>query len=275
MSETEQFGPYEIPGIGLGTLRRNDDEGVALVEAALAEGYRHVDTAEYYGNEVAVGKGIARSSVPREDIWLTTKILHPKAPRPPDVRTAAEASLRRLGVDYVDALLIHWPNDHAPLAESLEVFAALREEGLTRTIGVSNFPTALLDEAASLVDGLVTNQVEYHVYLDQSEVLDAVRGHGMVLTAHTPLARGEVLDDPVLAEIAAGRGMTIAQVALRWLVQQERVIAIPGGDPEHVDQLRDNLAVLELSLDDEEMAQISHLARTRRIVDGAHAPVWD
>jgi 2,5-diketo-D-gluconate reductase B len=275
MSHVEQFGPYEIPKIGLGTLRRNEDEGIAVVEAALAEGYRHVDTAQYYGNEVAVGKGIARSSVPRGEIWLTTKILHPNAPRPPDVRTAAEDCLVRLGVDYVDSLLIHWPNDHVPLAESLEVLAALRDEGTTRTIGVSNFPTALLAEAVSLVDGLAINQVEYHPYLDQSAVLSAVRENGMVLTAHSPLVRGELLDDPVLAEIADGRGMTVAQVALRWLVQQDRVTAIPGGASDRVDHLRENLAVLELSLSDEEMARIDGLARDRRVVNGAHAPVWD
>jgi diketogulonate reductase-like aldo/keto reductase len=153
-----------MPVLGLGTLNNKGEGGSALVEAALAAGYRHIDAAEYYGNEDAVGRGLARSAVRREDVWVTTKVLHPKAPRPRSVRAAAEASLRRLGVEYVDALLIHGPNPHYELEESLAVFTRLREEGKVRYIGVSNFPMALLRRALDIAPELVLNQVDYHPY---------------------------------------------------------------------------------------------------------------
>ena len=264
-----------IPPIGLGTLGNKGEDATSLVEAALSEGYRHIDTAEYYGNEEAVGRGIARSSVPRDDIWLTTKVLHPKAPVPPDVRTAAEASLRRLGVDHVDALLMHWPNPRFELEDVFATFTALRDDGLIRVFGVSNFPSAQLERSLDLCGDIVLDQVEYHPYIRQDAVLEVVRRRGILLTAHTPLARGRVIDDPVLAEIAAGHGRSTAQVALRWLVQQRGVVAIPGGRPDEIDHLRENLAVTDFAITDEEMERISGLAGGLRIVDGEHAPVWD
>ena len=256
--------------------REPRDDATTLVASALAEGFRHIDTAEYYGNEEPVGKALAMSSVPRSDIWLTTKVLHPKAPTPADVRSAAEASLRRLGVDYVDALLIHWPNPLFDHDEALRVFAELRDEGKVRTIGVSNFPSEFLRDVLSHVDLLFTNQVEYHPFLDQSLILGLLRDAGSTLTAHTPLARGRVLEDPVILQIAADRGQSPAQVALRWLVQQDRVIAIPGSSPGSVGHLRENLAVLDLQLTDEEMSRISALSdKNVRVVSGDHAPAWD
>jgi len=246
---------------------------VRLVEAALAEGYRHIDTSRYYGNEDAVGRGLERSSVPRGDVWLTTKLLHPKTPPMPDIGFELDKSLRLLRTDYVDLLLIHWPNPDVSLEWSLGEFAALRERGKARAIGVSNFPTALLRQALDIVDDLATNQVEYHPYLDQRPVLDLVRERGLVLTAHSPLARGAVLGDPVLQDIAKQQQLSVAQVALRWLVQQERVVAIPGA--QNVEQLRENLKVLEVTLTNDQMAAISSLARGTRIVNPPHRPVWD
>jgi len=271
--EKELLGKYTMPGIGFGTLGNVGDAGCALVEAALAEGYRYIDTSRYYGNEEAVGKALARSSVPRGGIWVTTKLLHPRTPPQPDLAFELEKSLRLLQTDYVDLLLIHWPRPELSLEWALREFAALRSQGKVRTIGVSNFPTALLRQALEIVDDLAANQVEYHPYLNQRALLDLMRERGLVLIAHSPLARGAVLNDPVLQEIGTRRQLSVAQVVLRWLVQQERVVAIPG--VQNVEQLRENLKVLDVTLTSDEMAAISALARGMRVVNPAHGPSWD
>jgi 2,5-diketo-D-gluconate reductase B len=269
----ELLGRYTMPGIGFGTLGNVGDAGRELVEAALAEGYRYIDTSRYYGNEEAVGQALARTSVPRHAVWVTTKLLHPKTPPQPDIALELDKSLRLLQTDYVDLLLIHWPNPAVPLDWALGQFAALRAQGKVRTIGVSNFPTTLLRQALDIVGDLAANQVEYHPYLDQGPLLALMRERGLVLIAHSPLARGKLLTDPVLQEIAMQRQMSVAQVALRWLVQQERVVAIPGA--QNAAQLRENLKVLEATLTPDEMAAISALERGTRIVNPAHGPAWD
>src|SRR5688572_1401196 len=271
--EEELVGKYTMPGIGFGTLGNTGDAGCALVEAALAEGYRYIDTSRFYGNEEAVGRAMARSSVPRADVWVTTKLLHPRTPPQPDLALELEKSLRLLQTDYVDLLLIHWPNPEVSLEWALGEFAALRKQGKARTIGVSNFPMALLRQALEIDRDVVANQVEYHPYLNQRPLLELMRSRGLVLIAHSPIARGKVLNDPVLQEIAERRRLSVAQVALRWLVQQERVVAIPG--VQNVEQLRENLKVLEVTLTNDEMAAISALARGTRIVNPPHGPVWD
>jgi 2,5-diketo-D-gluconate reductase B len=268
--EHERLGKYTMPGIGFGTLGNVGDAGCSLVEAALAEGYRYIDTSRYYGNEEAVGRALARSSVPRADVWVTTKLLHPKTPPQPDLALELEKSLRLLQTDYVDLLLIHWPRPELSLEWALREFAALREQGKARTIGVSNFPTALLRQALEIVGDLAANQVEYHPYLNQRSLLDLMRERGLVLIAHSPLARGAVLNDPVLQEIATRRQLSVAQVVLRWLMQQERVVAIPG--VQNVEQLRENLKVLDVTLTSDEMAAISALARGMRVVNPPHGP---
>jgi 2,5-diketo-D-gluconate reductase B len=271
----------DVDPIGLGTLGHRGDDALIMVGAAIAEGYRHIDTSEYYGNEEPVGEAIRSSSVSRDDLWVTTKILHPKAPRPEGVRAAAEASLARLGLDYVDAMLIHWPNDHFAFEHELEVFTQLRDAGLTRTIGVSNFPNSLLRAALELDPGIVMNQVEFHPYLPQAAVIDVAANVGVLLTAHSPLARGAVNEDELLIEIARSHDASPAQVALAWALHHDGVIVIPGASPlsEGVelqrDRLRENLAATELALSDVEMTRISNLAPRERIVDGPHAPNWD
>lgn len=262
-----------MPGIGLGTMRLRGRDCEDVVGAALAEGYRHLDTARKYGNEAEVGRALAASSVTRDEVVVVTK-LPPDELTAPLVRRSTEDSLRNLHTDHLDVLLIHWPNPDVPLAETLEAMSGLRAEGLVHAIGVANFPSGLLEEATRLVDGLVTDQVEYHAYLGQDAVIERVRAKGMVLTAYCPLARQRLLGDPVLNAIADDYGCTPAQVALRWLVQQDRVIAIPGTAT--IARLQENLAAMHgTPLSDEQMAAISSLTRGDRVVNPPHAPTWD
>lgn len=270
---SEAVDRMTLPSVGLGTMRLQGDDGRRIIEAALAEGYRHVDTARKYGNEAEVGAALAASSVPRHEVTVTTK-LAPDELTTSLVPKATEDSLRRLRTEYVDLLLIHWPNLELPLEQTLEAMTELRDRGLVRALGVANFPTSLLTEAKRLEAGLVTDQVEYHPYLAQDAVLDRVRAEGMVLTAYCPLARGRLLDDPVLVQVATDHGCTSAQIALRWLVQQDDVVAIPGTSD--VSRLRENLGVLSgPRLSDDEMSRIAGLARGERLVDPPHAPDWD
>jgi 2,5-diketo-D-gluconate reductase B len=249
-----------IPKLGFGTWRlegRDCEEGVA---DALAAGYRHVDTAAMYGNEEEVGRGLRGSGVERDEVWLTTKVW-PDDLEPARVRGSLEHSLRALGTDRVDLLLIHWPNPRVPLAATLEAMTALREEGGTREIGVSNFNAEQFREALELAP-VIVNQVEYHAYLDQSAVLEVCRERGVELTAYRPLAKGQVADDPAIREVAQGHGATPAQVALAWLIGQEGVSAVPkASTPE---RRRENLAALELELSAGERRRLDALSKDRR-----------
>lgn len=266
-----------IPAIGLGTWPLKGDTCEQAVQVALAAGYRHIDTAAMYGNEAEVGRGIRSSAVAREDVWVTTKVwwenLSERA-----LRTSAEASLKALGLSYVDLLLIHWPNPAIPLAESMRALCKAKRDGLARNIGISNFPTRLMDEAVALSsEPIVTNQVEYHPHLDQSKVQAVARRHGMAITAYCPLGRGSVggvLDEPVVKDIARTKGRTPAEVVMRWHMQQAGVIAVPkSATPERI---RANIDVFSLALSDAEMARISALARPNgRVVNLAFAPKWD
>jgi 2,5-diketo-D-gluconate reductase B len=260
-----------IPAIGFGTWRLSGRECSDGVADALAAGYRHVDTASMYGNEGEVGQGLRSSGVDRGDVWLTTKVW-PEDLAPDRLRASLERSLRELGTDYVDLYMIHWPNPRIPLTVTLEAMTALRDEGRTREIGVSNFPSAQFREALDLAP-VIVNQVEYHVYLDQSEVLEVCRERDVELTAYRPLGKGQVTSDPVIAEIAAAHGATPAQVALAWLVGQERVSAVPkASSPE---RRRENLAAMDMELNPEERARIDALPKDRRAVETDWSPEWD
>jgi 2,5-diketo-D-gluconate reductase B len=260
-----------IPKLGFGTWRldgRDCEEGVA---DALAVGYRHVDTAAMYGNEEEVGRGLRASGVERSHVWLTTKVWADDL-EPRRVRASLEASLRRLATDYVDLFLIHWPNPRVPLAATLDAMSALREEGKTREIGVSNFNSAQFREALDLAP-VIVNQVEYHPYLGQDAVLDVCRERGVELTAYRPLARNEVADDPVIREIADSHGATPAQVALAWLIGQDPVSAAPKASSPEL--RRENLGALQLELTDEDRARIDSLPKDRRGVETQWSPEWD
>jgi diketogulonate reductase-like aldo/keto reductase len=263
----------EIPVMGFGTSGLGSSTA-ELVAIALRLGYRHIDTARKYGTERGVGDGIRASGVPREEVFLTTKVSHENL-RPADFARSVETSLRELQLDYVDLLLIHWPNPQVPVAEWMAPLVAAKREGLARHIGVANFTVKLLEETVrASSEPLVTNQVEYHPYLDQTRMIAALRQHGMALTAHCPLARGRLIGDPVLSAIAQTRRKTLAQVALRWLIQQEIVAAIPrSSKPERI---AENLDVFDFRLTADEMDRISALARPNgRVANPAFAPEWD
>jgi diketogulonate reductase-like aldo/keto reductase len=264
----------KIPAIGFGTSQLGDCADI--VAAALRLGYRHIDTAWKYGTEEGVGEGMRRSGVPREEIFLVTKVSHEYLRAEPFARSVAQ-SLERLRTDYVDLLLVHWPaTDGTPLAETMGALAEAKRSGKARHVGVANFNIAMTREAMRLCpEPLVTLQAEYHPYLDQSKVLAFCREAGLVFTAYCPLARGRVLRDPVLADIARARGRTIAQIALRWLVQQGPIVPIPrSADPRH---MAESLRVFDFELSEEEMRRIHALARPDgRIANPAgRAPAWD
>jgi len=270
-------GDAAIPVIGYGTWPLKDEECARGVATALQCGYRHIDTAEMYGNEAAVGEGLRASGVPRDEIWLTTKVWWENIGDGP-LQRSAEASLKRLGVDQVDLLLIHWPNKSIPLSESIRALNDAKRRGLTRHIGVSNFPTRMLDEAVALSDApLIANQCEYHPHLDQSKVLAACRRHGMAFVSYCPLGRGAVggvLEEPVVREIADRLGRTPAQVVLRWHIQQPNVVAVPkSANPKRI---AENFDVFNFALDDADMQRLSALARPDgRVVNLEFAPEWD
>jgi len=262
-----------IPRIGLGTFRITGDAATLAVEAALACGYRHIDTAVMYGNETEVGQGLKGSGVPRNDIFVTTKVWRDDI-ADGSLQASAEASLKRLGLDQVDLLLIHWPNADVPLKDSIRALCETRSQGLARHIGVSNFPVALLDEAVALAtEPLVANQCEYHPRLNQDQVLEACRRHGMAFTSYCPLGRGG-LDIPEVGVIAARHGKSAAQVVMRWHMQQDGVIAIPKSS--NPGRIAENIAVFDFELTPPEMAALSALARADgRLVQPAFAPRWD
>lgn len=269
-----ESGGVNIPKLGLGVMQMKGDEGAAMIGEAIGIGYRHLDTAAMYANEAEVGQAIRASSVPRGDIFVTTKVWRADIAAG-DLQRAAEASLQRLGQDYVDLLLIHWPDENVPLEDSIGALNEVRQRGLARSIGVANFPSAMFKEAQRLSDApLVTDQVEYHPQLSQGRLLETLRGLGSSLTAYCPLARGRLVADPVLTEIGAAHKATASQVALRWLVQQEAVIAIPkSANPE---RLRQNFEIWDFELSEDEMARVSALSAVNtRVVSPSFAPPWD
>jgi len=263
----------EIPAIGFGTSSLGDCG--EIVATALKVGYRHIDTAWKYGTEPGVGEGMRVSGVPRSEIFLTTKVSH-EFLRADDFARSVDESLKTLGVDFVDLLLVHWPNPEIPLSEPIPALTRDKRQGLTRHIGVANFNIAMLDEAIRLCpEPLVNLQAEYHAHLDQTKLIEACRRRGLIFTAYCPLGRGRLLRDPVLADIAARKGRPLAQIALRWLVQQGNIIPIPRSS--NPARMAENLAVFDFALSEEEMKQIAGLKRPDgRIADPAgRAPAWD
>lgn len=263
-----------VPALGYGTLELGE-RAAALVAEAIRVGYRHIDTARKYGSEEGVGEGIRASGLPRDQLFLTTKVTEDNA-READFMQSIETSLKALKLDYVDLLLIHWPSRTVPLAETIGALVAAKRKGFARHIGVSNFTLALLDEAVKLSpEPLVCNQLEYHAYLNQDKLLAACKRYGMIVTAYSPTARGELLSDPLIGEIAKAKGKTPAQIALRWVIQHPMVAAVPRALTfEHV---AENFDIFDFTLSEAEMRRIGEMrSRNIRIVDPeVRRPVWD
>lgn len=268
------FDNIRIPALGFGTWQLAGPVCVRATKQALDIGYRHIDTAQIYGNEAEIGQALKDSAINRSEIFLTTKIWKDNlAAR--TLRDSVEESLKKLQTDYVDLLLIHWPHQPVPLEEQLRALEAVQKSGKARLIGVSNFPVALMRKTIEKYGvTIANNQVEYHPYLSQKPVLDYVRQHQMFLTAYSPLARGRVKDDAVIKAIAERHGRDTGQITLRWLVQQGDVAAIPKASGEA--HIRSNFDIFDFTLSPQEMAEISALARPDgRIVNPDDAPQWD
>lgn len=246
-----------VPALGFGTWKLRGKACREAVEDALSIGYRHLDTAQMYENEAEVGAALRRSGVDRNEVFLTTKIW-PDNLAYQDVHRTFKESLRRLDTDFVDLLLIHWPNEDVPVEETLDAMLEIQQAGKTRHLGVSNFSPELFRRAAKHAP-MFCIQVEYNPYVSQQPLLELARQEDALFTAYRPLARGEVLSDPTIAEIGERHGKNPAQVTLRWLLQQEQVSAIPkAASSKH---RRSNFDIFDFELSEEEMRRISVLQR--------------
>ncbi|MGH7066926.1 MAG: aldo/keto reductase [Acetobacteraceae bacterium] len=271
--ETLAAEGISLPGLGLGTWRLEGEAGQKAIESALALGYRHIDTAESYGNEEAVGAAIAASGVPRHQIHLTSKVWWTNL-TPPAIGNAIRGSLEKLRTDYVDLYLIHWPAPEMDLAASLGAMLSVREQGLARAIGVANFPVRLLKIAVEEIGApIACDQVEYHALLDQAKLISYARSHRIPVVAYCPLAQGRLAGNATLAGIAAKHRTSPSTVALAWLLGQQGVGAIPkSARPEGQ---KANLAAADLTLDRHDLAAIAALPKHVRCVSPAFAPAWD
>jgi diketogulonate reductase-like aldo/keto reductase len=247
-----------MPALGLGTWQLRGQDCERAVRTALDLGYRHFDTAERYGNEAEVGAALAASKVDRSEVFLTTKVWQGHF-RAADLHRAADDSLRRLRMDYVDLLLLHWPSDEVPLAETVGALNDVAGQGKARAIGVSNFSVPLLREASSLSRAPVAcDQVRFHVLQPQQALLEHARAEQVAVVAYSPLAKGQLADHPVLARTGTKHGKSASQVALRWLVQQDGVAAIPKASREP--NLRANMEIFDFTLDAADLAELASLS---------------
>lgn len=264
----------KIPALGYGTAKVKGADGQKAMEYALSVGYRHLDTAQMYDNETEVGAAVKASGIARSEIFITTKVNLGHI-NEGVLQKSVDTSLKKLQSDYADLLLIHWPVTKVPFAEQMKALMEVQKNGKAKLVGVSNFTVAQMKEVVEEIGApVVNNQVEYHPYLSQKPVLDYVRAHGMFLTAYCPIARGKVLDDVVITKIAKKHGKTATQVTLRWLIQQDKVAAIPRSGNEA--RIRENFDIFDFALTAEEMTEISSLARPDgRIISPDFAPAWD
>jgi 2,5-diketo-D-gluconate reductase B len=260
-----------VPKLGFGTWQIEGPECQEAVEDALSIGYRHIDTARAYGNEREVGRGLTAAGVPRTEFFLTTKIAREEYA--PDVlRRAAEESLQNLQVDCLDLLLLHWPNPDFSLEETLGALVGLRDDGLILHLGVSNFPAGLLREALQVAP-VFADQVEFHPFLGQDEIVAFAAEKDFMVTAYSPLARGKVPEDATLREIGEAHGKTAGQVALRWLLDKPQVCAIPKASSH--ERRVENFEVFDFELTDDERVRIEALGRDERLIDPGFGPDWN
>jgi 2,5-diketo-D-gluconate reductase B len=262
-----------LPQLGLGTFRMQGDTCRAAVESALSLGYRHIDSAEMYGNEEAIGAAIAASRMARGELHVTTKVWHENL-APDAIRRSFDASLKKLRLDHVDLYLVHWPAKNMNLPAMFETLLKLKAEGRTRAIGVANFNIALLKKVVEEINApIACNQVEYHVMLDQTRLRKYLSEKSIPLVAYCPLAQGRAASDPTLTAIGRKHGASAAQVALKWLLDQDGVAAIPKAS--RAESQKANLDALKVELDDEDRKAIAALPKDRRCVNPGFAPAWD
>jgi 2,5-diketo-D-gluconate reductase B len=262
-----------LPRLGLGTFRMQGDLCRAAVESALALGYRHIDTAEMYGNEEAIGAAIAGSGLARKDLHVTTKVWHENL-APDAIRQAFDTSLNKLKLDHVDLYLVHWPSKSMNLPAVFETLVELQEQGRTRAVGVANFNVTLLKKVVEEIKApIACNQIEYHVMLDQTAVRKYLGARSIPLVAYCPLAQGRAATDETLIAIGRKHDASAAQVALKWLLDQDGVAAIPKAS--RAESQKANLDALKVSLDDEDRKLIATLPKDKRFVNPGFAPAWD
>ncbi|MEL6251853.1 MAG: aldo/keto reductase [Bacteroidota bacterium] len=263
----------EIPVIGMGTYTIKGPGAAELIAEALEMGYTYLDSAQMYGNESDISKGIKLAGAEREDVFVLTKV-HPENTYPDKFLASVEDSLRNLGLDHVDLLLIHWPNPKVPVQHAIAELMKAQEKGYAKFIGVSNFNISMVQTALDMGAEIVTNQVEYHCFLNQDKLKNFLQQHGISLTAYSPLGQGMVIGNPVLKEIGDKYSKTEAQVALRWLIEQDQVLAIPRSSSKK--RLASNLEVFDFWLSEEDKQAIDKLRFTnRRMVDWQYSPDWD
>ena len=262
-----------IPQIGLGTMTLTEEAGVTAMKTALQLGYRHLDTAAHYGNEKENGEALRASGLKRENVFITTKIRQDDA-MPEDFACKLDESLANLQLRQVDLLLIHWPSKTVPLHVTIGALCKAKKEGKTRHVGVSNFTTALLDEAwKATSEPLVCNQIEVHPFINQDKLIAASKKFGMAVEAYVPIARGKVPGAAALERIGKAHGKSAAQVSLRYLIELGLIVLPRSTNPAH---LKENLEVFDFKLSPAEMAELKKLNATNmRVVNPPHAPVWD
>src|SRR5258705_1383784 len=262
-----------LPRLGLGTFRMQGDVCRAAVEGALVLGYRHIDTAEMYGNEDAIGAAIVSSRVARKDLHITTKVWNENL-TPDAIRGAFDASLKKLRLDQVDLYLVHWPAKNMNLPAMFETLVKLIEQGRARAIGVANLNIALLKTVVEEIKApIACNQVEYHVMLDQTPLRKYLKSKSIPLVAYCPLAQGRAASDETLMAIGRKHGASAAQVALKWLLDQDGVAAIPKASRAESQQA--NLDALKVKLDEDDRKAIAALPKDRRCVNPGFGPDWD
>ena len=263
----------DVPEIGLGTFKLIGKTCEQVVKMALNMGYRHIDTAQVYKNEREVGNAIKSAHIDRDELFITTKVdrINLDADK---LLKSTERSLQELDVPYVDLLLIHWPNPDFELEKAVEAMLTLRDQGKALNIGVSNFPMSLLQEVNDeMAAPIFANQVEYHPLLGQFDLLDYAAENDLMVTAYSPLGQGKMLENELLINLGEKYGKSPAQIALRWLIEQEQVTVIPkASSREH---LEENLDIYDFVLEDDDFYAIDDLPKDHRIVNPDFAPEWD
>ncbi len=270
---TKNIQGIEVPEIGLGTFKLIGKECEQVVKQALNLGYRHIDTAQVYKNEREIGAAINAAHIKREELFITTKIWNTNM-EPDDVIKSTERSLQDLDIPYLDLLLIHWPNPDVDIEKAIEAMLSIRDQGKALNIGVSNFPMKHLKEVNDeLAAPIFCNQVEYHALLGQFDLLDYAAENDLMVTAYSPLGQGSVLENELIQELAEKYGKTPAQIALRWLIEQEKVVVIPkASSKEHLEQ---NMDIYDFVLEDDDFYAIDDLPKDNRMVNPDFAPDWD